>query len=154
MDFVFWFFLIRATVIKIFVKNRFYIVRPWVFIRPHFSCELWYDKTIKKTMKYLLDIYSISLDILLVAARCSERKVPFWHFRRRRFYVAKKRSGSQLARKFLQRANDEEKLGQCRKQKNRPSWLLSMKLPQYVGQFEQCRTMWDNVGQSSMKEEK
>ena len=39
MDFVFWNFLIRATVTKIFVKNRFYIVRPMGFEKASF--QLW-----------------------------------------------------------------------------------------------------------------
>ena len=66
-------------------------------------------------------------DIVLVTNQWQGRRVPFWHFPRRRFYVAKKRSGSQLARKFLQRANDEEKLGQCKDENRLPvKRLLSM----------------------------
>ena len=48
-------------------------------------------------------------------------------FPKKVLYVAKKGSGSQLATKFLQRANDEEKLGQCKDENRLPvKRLLSM----------------------------
>ena len=66
--------------------------------------DLGKDESIKKKMRKALNLmFDFSRGVLV-----ARRKVPFGHFPRR-FYVAKKRSGSQLGRKFLQRANDERR---------------------------------------------